>query len=120
MYAVRRSLALVGLVAALTLTACGDDGEPMTTTVDVCDVRVPIYKVVRAIPEGMTGDVAFAEGRIAQDVISAEYRPNTAVLDPADIDGEPAVADLAENQVVVGPMFGVTVTVPDEGACVEL
>lgn len=67
--------------------------------------RVKIYKIVQDIPKGTFGDEAFAQGLIEEDVIAKEYRPATAINDPAAIDGLVAISDLPANQVVVSNQF---------------
>jgi len=109
-----RSLAGGIVAVALLVAGCGDSevpaGAPTTaTTTDPCEVMVEIYVAAKPIPAGMTGDIAFAEGRIEQREMPAGYRPSTAVLDPALLDGQPALADLAVDQLVTGDQFGVAV-----------
>lgn len=67
--------------------------------------RVRIYKIVQDIPKGTFGDEAFAQGLIEEDVIAKEYRPATAITDPAQVDGLVAISDLPANQVVVSNQF---------------
>lgn len=67
--------------------------------------RVKIYKIVQDIPKGTFGDEAFAQGLIEEDVIAKEYRPATAINDPAAIEGLVAISDLPANQVVVSNQF---------------
>lgn len=67
--------------------------------------RVRIFKIVQDIPKGTFGDEAFAQGLIEEDVIAKEYRPATAITDPAQIDGLVAISDLPANQVVVSNQF---------------
>lgn len=67
--------------------------------------RVRIFKIVQDIPKGTFGDEAFAQGLIEEDVIAKEYRPATAINDPAAIDGLVAISDLPANQVVVSNQF---------------
>jgi pilus assembly protein CpaB len=67
--------------------------------------RVKIFKIVQDIPKGTFGDEAFAQGLIEEDVIAKEYRPATAISDPAAIDGLVAISDLPANQVVVSNQF---------------
>jgi pilus assembly protein CpaB len=67
--------------------------------------RVEIFKIVEDIPKGTFGDEAFAQGMIEKDVIAKEYRPATAITNPAQIDGLVAISDLPANQVVVTNQF---------------
>lgn len=67
--------------------------------------RVEVYKIVEDIPKGTFGDEAFDLGMIEQDVIPREFRPPTAITDPAQIDGLVAISDLPVNQVVVSNQF---------------
>lgn len=67
--------------------------------------RVKIFKIVKDIPKGTFGDEAFAQGLIQEDVIAKEYRPATAITNPAQIDGLVAISDLPANQVVVSNQF---------------
>ncbi len=67
--------------------------------------RVRVYKIVQDIPKGTFGDEAFAQGMIEEDVIAKEFRPATAIVEPAQIDGLVAISDLPANQVVVSNQF---------------
>ena len=67
--------------------------------------RVEIFKIIQDIPKGTFGDEAFAQGLIERDVIAKEYRPATAITNPAQIDGLVAISDLPANQVVVSNQF---------------
>lgn len=67
--------------------------------------RVEVYKIVEDIPKGTFGDEAFDLGMIEQDVIPREFRPPTAITDPAQIDGLVAISDLPVNTVVVSNQF---------------
>jgi hypothetical protein len=75
-----RQPTVVGVVLVAALVAgCSDDGGVTTaapsTTSSRCDRDVEVYVVVERIPAGTTGDVAFANGWIAQNEIAAEFRP---------------------------------------------
>ncbi|WP_436795737.1 Flp pilus assembly protein CpaB [Actinospongicola halichondriae] len=67
--------------------------------------RVEVYKVVTNVPKGTFAEDAFANGWIEKSEIAAEFRPGTAINDPADIAGQVAISDLAANQVVVTQQF---------------
>lgn len=103
----RRSLILiaavvVGAVAAYALyTYIGGIEDEANQNAE----RVRVYKIVQDIPKGTFGDEAFAQGIIEEDVIAREFRPATAITDPAQIDGLVAISDLAANQVVVSNQF---------------
>lgn len=103
----RRSLILiaavvVGAVAAYALyTYIGGIEDEANQNAE----RVRVYKIVQDIPKGTFGDEAFAQGMIEEDVIAREFRPATAITDPAQIDGLVAISDLAANQVVVSNQF---------------
>jgi pilus assembly protein CpaB len=93
---------LVGAVAAYALyTYVGGIEDEANDNAE----RVEIFKIVQDIPKGTFGDEAFAQGLIEEDVIASEYRPATAITDPAQIDGLVAISDLAANQVVVTNQF---------------
>jgi len=94
--------ALVGAIAAYALfTYVGGIEDNANNNAE----RVKIYKIVGDIPKGTFGDDAFAQGLIEQDVIAKEYRPSTAITDPAQIDGLVAISDLPANQVVIQQQF---------------
>ncbi|MDZ7673581.1 MAG: Flp pilus assembly protein CpaB [Acidimicrobiales bacterium] len=67
--------------------------------------RVSVYKLVSNVPKGTFAEDAFANDWIVEDEIAAEFRPPTAITDPDQIAGQVAIADLAENQVVVTDQF---------------
>jgi len=67
--------------------------------------RVRVYKIVQDIPKGTFGDEAFAMGMIEEATIAKEFRPATAIVEPAAIEGLVAISDLAANQVVVSNQF---------------
>jgi pilus assembly protein CpaB len=93
---------LVGAIAAYALfTYVGGIEDEANNNAE----RVKIFKIVQDIPKGTFGDEAFAQGLIEEDVIAKEYRPATAITDPAQIDGLVAISDLPANQVVVSNQF---------------
>lgn len=93
---------LVGAIAAYALyTYVGGIEDEANDNAE----RVTIFKIVQDIPKGTFGDEAFAQGLIEEDVIAREYRPATAITDPAQIDGLVAISDLPANQVVVSNQF---------------
>lgn len=93
---------LVGAIAAYSLfTYIGGIEDEANDNAE----RVKIFKIVQDIPKGTFGDEAFAQGLIEEDVIAKEYRPATAITNPAQIDGLVAISDLAANQVVVSNQF---------------
>jgi pilus assembly protein CpaB len=93
---------LVGAIAAYALyTYVGGIEDEANNNAE----RVRIFKIVQDIPKGTFGDEAFAQGLIEEDVIAKEYRPATAITDPAQIDGLVAISDLPANQVVVSNQF---------------
>ncbi len=67
--------------------------------------RVEVYKVVTSVPKGTFAEDAFANGWIEKSDIAAEFRPGTAINDPADIAGQVAISDIPANQVVVTQQF---------------
>ena len=67
--------------------------------------RVEVYKVVSNVPKGTFAEDAFANGWIEKSEIAAEFRPGTAINDPADIAGQVAISDIPANQVVVTQQF---------------
>lgn len=103
----RRTLILiaalvVGAIAAFSLyTYVGGIEDRANDNAE----RVTIFKIVQDIPKGTFGDEAFAQGLIEEDVIAKEYRPATAIANPAQIDGLVAISDLPANQVVVSNQF---------------
>lgn len=93
---------LVGAIAAYSLyTYVGGIEDEANDNAE----RVEIFKIIQDIPKGTFGDEAFAQGFIERDVIAKEYRPATAITDPAQIDGLVAISDLPANQVVVSNQF---------------
>jgi pilus assembly protein CpaB len=93
---------LVGAIAAYSLyTYIGGIEDEANDNAE----RVEIFKIVQDIPKGTFGDEAFSLGLIEKDVIAKEYRPATAIVDPAQIDGLVAISDLPANQVVVSNQF---------------
>ena len=93
---------LVGAIAAYALfTYIGGIEDEANDNAE----RVEIFKIVQDIPKGTFGDEAFTLGLIERDVIAREFRPATAILDPAQIDGLVAISDLPANQVVVSNQF---------------
>lgn len=93
---------LVGAIAAYALfTYVGGIEDEANDNAE----RVTIFKIVQDIPKGTFGDEAFTQGLIEEDVIAKEYRPATAITDPAQIDGLVAISDLPANQVVVSNQF---------------
>ena len=94
--------ALVGAIAAFALfTYVGGIEDEANDNAE----RVRVFKIVGDIPKGTFGDEAFAQGLIEEDVIAREFRPVTAITDPAQIDGLVAISDLPANQVVVSNQF---------------
>jgi hypothetical protein len=68
--------------------------------------QVSVIKVIRDIPKGLTGREAQQQGYIDQSaLISAEYKPVTAITDPSVILDKVAIAPLAKNQILVDGMF---------------
>ena len=93
---------LVGAIAAYALyTYVGGIEDEANDNAE----RVTIFKIVQDIPKGTFGDEAFLQGFIEEDVIAREYRPATAITNPAQIDGLVAISDLPANQVVVSNQF---------------
>jgi pilus assembly protein CpaB len=93
---------VVGMVAAFALyTYVGGIEDRANQRAE----RVQVYKIVGDIPRGTFGDEAFAQGLIEESRIPREFRPATAITDPAQIDGLVALSDLAANQVVVSDQF---------------
>jgi pilus assembly protein CpaB len=93
---------LVGAIAAYSLyTYVGGIEDEANDNAE----RVEIFKIIQDIPKGTFGDEAFAQGLIERDVIAKEYRPATAITNPAQIDGLVAISDLPANQVVVSNQF---------------
>ena len=67
--------------------------------------RVKVFKLAANIPKGTFAEDAVANGWIIEGEIASEFRPATAITDPAQIEGKVAIADLAANQVVVTDQF---------------
>jgi len=93
---------LVGAIAAFALfTYIGGIEDEANENAE----RVRVFKIVQDIPKGTFGDEAFNQGWIEEDVIPKEFRPPTAITDPAQIDGLVAISDLPVNGVVVSNQF---------------
>jgi len=67
--------------------------------------RVDVFVIEGDIARGLSGTQAFEQGLIVEDQIPQEFLPPTAITDPADIDGQVALNNLAPNQVLVQGMF---------------
>jgi pilus assembly protein CpaB len=67
--------------------------------------RVDVFVIEGDIARGLSGTQAFEQGLIVEDQIPQEFLPPTAITDPADIDGQVALNNLAPNQVLVNGMF---------------
>ncbi len=94
--------ALVGALAAFSLfTYVGGIEDEANDNAE----RVRVFKIVGDIPKGTFGDEAVAQGLIQEAAIAREFRPATAITDPAQIDGLVAISDLPANQVVVSNQF---------------
>lgn len=66
---------------------------------------VEVYKVVKDIPKGFSGDQAIAEKYIDKGSVPQKFRPLTAVTDLAVIRGKVALTALSANQVLVDGQF---------------
>lgn len=66
---------------------------------------VKVFKVVKDVPKGFSGDEALAKEFIAADEVPQEYRPGTALTDLNVLRGKVALSGLSANQVVVDGMF---------------
>lgn len=69
--------------------------------------RVPVVRIAKDIPRGLTGQEARDLGYLEEDEIAAEFLPATAITpDALDvINAKQAVSDLATGQVLVEGMF---------------
>lgn len=67
--------------------------------------RVPVVRVARDSPRGLTGREAREQGYLEEAAIAAEFRPASAMVDLAAIDLNVAGTDLAAGQVLVDGMF---------------
>lgn len=66
---------------------------------------VKVYKVVKDVPKGFSGDEAITSEKVRADKIPQEFRPGTALTDINALRGKVAVTALTANQVVVDGMF---------------
>ncbi len=66
---------------------------------------VKVYKVVKDVPKGFSGDEAITSEKVRADKIPQEYRPGSALTDVNALRGKVAVTALSANQVVVDGMF---------------
>lgn len=61
---------------------------------------VPVLVVENEIKRHTSGDQALAEGRIRPSRIPLKFRPGAAIIDPAEVRGKVARADLLAGQIV--------------------
>jgi pilus assembly protein CpaB len=66
---------------------------------------VKVYKVVKDVPKGYSGDDAIASEKVKADEIPQEFRPGTALTDVNVLRGKVALTNLTANQVLVDGMF---------------
>lgn len=66
---------------------------------------VKVYKVVKDVPKGFSGDEAIATEKVRADKIPQEFRPGTALVDINALRGKVALTNLSANQVIVDGMF---------------
>jgi pilus assembly protein CpaB len=66
---------------------------------------VKVYKVVKDVPKGFSGDEAIATEKVKVDKIPQEFRPGTALTDVNALRGKVALTNLSANQVLVDGMF---------------
>jgi pilus assembly protein CpaB len=66
---------------------------------------VKVYKVVKDVPKGFSGDDAIASEKVKPDQIPQEFRPGTALTDINALRGKVALTNLSANQVLVDGMF---------------
>lgn len=66
---------------------------------------VKVYKVVKDVPKGFSGDEAITTEKVKADQIPAEFRPGTALTDINVLRGKVALTNLSANQVIVDGMF---------------
>lgn len=92
----------VGLLAAFALVTYVGGVEAQA---NAGTQRVPVVRVARDIPRGLTGREAREQGYLEESAITAEFRPASAVVDLAAIDLNVAGTDLAAGQVLVDGMF---------------
>lgn len=93
---------VVGLLAAFALvTYVGGVEDEASAGAQ----QVPVVRVARDIPRGLTGREARELGYLEEAAIVAEFRPASAVVDLAAIDANVAGTDLAAGQVLVDGMF---------------
>ncbi len=67
--------------------------------------RIPVLKVDRNIPQGLTGEEAIDLGFIVESEIPREFFPANAVRNPEQLNDLVAVSELSANQVLVEGMF---------------
>lgn len=73
--------------------------------------RVPVWIVSDEIAQGTTADTARSSQRITQSEIESQFRPESAITDLSQIEGQIASADLVANQVLVAGHFADPATV---------
>jgi pilus assembly protein CpaB len=66
---------------------------------------VKVYKVVKDVPKGFSGDDAITTEKVRADKIPQEFRPGTALTDINALRGKVALTNLTANQVLVDGMF---------------
>jgi pilus assembly protein CpaB len=66
---------------------------------------IKVYKVVKDVPKGFSGDEAIATEKVRADQIPQEFRPGTALTDVNALRGKVALTNLSANQVLVDGMF---------------
>lgn len=67
--------------------------------------RIPVLKVDRTVPQGLTGEEAIDEGFIVQSEIPREFFPANAVRNLDQLSGLVSLSELSANQVLVEGMF---------------
>jgi pilus assembly protein CpaB len=89
---------LAGTAASAFLSGADDRAYKGATLVKV-------YKVVKDVPKGFSGDEAITSEMVKADQIPQEFRPGTAMTDINVLRGKVAFTNLTANQVLVDGMF---------------
>ena len=89
---------LAGTAASAFLSGADDRAYKGATLVKV-------YKVVKDVPKGFSGDEAIATEKVRVDKMPQEFRPGNALTDINALRGKVALTNMSANQVVVDGMF---------------
>lgn len=66
---------------------------------------VQVYKVNKAVPKGLPGELAIDQGYVSSSKIPQEFRPGSSVQKLDDIKNKVAINELSAGQVVVDGQF---------------